>query len=120
MSVRATNALNAALNAENALLAGGSLVFTDTDLGAGTTLATFTLGSPAFATSTVNSAACNGLPASVTPSAGGTIAGWVAKTSGGATVLTGHAAELTMTSKVVTQGIAFTFSGWTRTAAVGT
>jgi hypothetical protein len=119
MSVRATNALNAALNAENALLNGGTIVFTDGDLGTGNVLATFTLSATAFATSTANSAACNGLPASVTPSGSGTIAGWIAKTSGAATVLTGHASELTMSSKVVASGIAFTFTGWTRTAGAG-
>ena len=120
MSVKATATLNAELNAASALYNGGTLVFTDGDLGGGNVLATFTFAATAFATSTANSAACAGLPASVTPSASGTIAGWIAKTSGSATIETGHASELTMSSKVVVQGIAFTFNSFTRTNGAGT
>jgi hypothetical protein len=120
MSVRSAEARSAALNAENALVNGGSIVFTDGDLGAGNTLATFTLQNPAFATSTDGTAACNGLPASVTPTGSGTIAGWKMLTSGAASRITGHASELTMSSKVVATGIAFTFTGFTRTNPAGT
>jgi len=120
MSVRSTLTLNASLNAEGPLANGGTLLFTDTDLGAGATLATFTCPATAFTTSTANSITTNGVPVSITPSASGTVAGWILKTSGGATIRTGHASELTMSSKVLVQGIAFTFSGLTTTGSAGT
>jgi len=119
MSVRSTLTLNASLNAEGPLANGGTLVFTDGDLGTGNVLATFTCPATAFSTSTTNSITILGVPASVTPSAGGTIAGWILKTSGAATIRTGHASELTMSSKVLVQGIAFTFNGLTTTGGAG-
>jgi hypothetical protein len=120
MTVRSTEASSAALNGDNALLNGGSFVFTDGDLGTGNVLATYTLQNPAHSTSTDGTSACAGLPAYVTPTRSGTIAGWAAKTSGNATRLTGHLSEITISSPVLTLGIPFLFSGWVATQGAGT
>ena len=126
MGQASTETRNAALDAVNALLNGGTVeIRTGTPAAVnstptGSVLATFTLPSTAFAAASAGSSAAN-LPADVSATGAGTAGHYVAKTSGGAVRRNGVVGvEMTINSTTIASGDAISMTSFTYAQAEGT
>ena len=131
MSQNSVTACNDALDARNALLNGGTLEIrsgapADIDSApTGTVLATFTIGSPAFAAASGRSSTANAISAvTATADGTGTPYHYVGYTSGAAVVCNGTAGTsgtaMILSAGTWSTGYDISITSWTTTMSKGT